>query len=60
MRFLLSPEIMDIKSYSFKSSLVLQAVQWMSKAYTNITFGKMFSEGTEYGLHLLNPQICSL
>jgi hypothetical protein len=72
MRFLFSPEVIDIKVYksgqktntknglSAKDTVLMQAVQWMSKSYTNITFGKVFKEGTEYGLHLINQDILNL
>jgi len=47
-------------SHKYKNAVSLQAIQIMSKAYTNITFGKMFNKGTEYGLYLINNQICRL
>ena len=60
MRFLFSPEIIDLNSGKYKEPVLMQTIQWMSKAFNNITFGKMFSEGSEYGLHLINSQICRL
>lgn len=57
MRFLFAPEIIDMKLYQKANTTSLQAMQCMSKAYSSITFGKMFSESSEYGLHLINDKI---
>ena len=58
MRFLFAPQIIDMKVHSKASNLEMQALQCLSKAYSSITFGKMFNENTEYGLELINDHIC--
>ena len=60
MRFLFSPDILDLKPHITNEVIMMQVVQWMSKAFNNITFGKIFMEGSEYGLHLINDQVCRL
>lgn len=60
MRFLFSPDIIDMHSYKTKETVIMQVVQIMSKAFNNITFGKIFSDNSEYGLHLINDHICRL